>query len=536
MHDILISHVRSKCLPCVPPTADWLALRDIYFDKLDPLYPVISHAVAQNDELSPSTVIVKQVICLAAATNPDALPHLRLLPYGNLLSRSEFTASLAAAVHATIESGLITDRVLLIRILLLYAMYMQPTCLEEADLPTLIFSRAAHQLFTLGLHLPISEADDDFDQIQSLFCCTWALDRLNAAFYGRACIIHERDVGWDLDVCIQSQSPPFRLFLSVTRLLDSVIGLYRPSQKLTEEPLFIDLPIMEQMIIDAGATKVASPLLGEYSAKKLPPCEDKRVQVGLLTRSKHPIATIEIFYHAVAILSCRFPQGGSSQSALPSRATNSRRSLSADRITELFRDEFPGQLSYVPTIPYAVSLSLSVGYRKMRYSQISMFRKRGKRAFAANTALLKDLGEMFWCARTMAGMAEQVLQEMNKAAATIAQENSNENGNGNGNGGVLGREDSNGSSQLGGEDNSTNMAAETPRPMPRAGGLPMSSLPLDNGNGDMPIFASPPEIDVWGHLDPNFNLGAIDAAIQGNLDFGTSSNWFDWQQSWGFVE
>jgi hypothetical protein len=271
MHDVLISHVRSKCLPCVPPPVDWHALRDIYFDKLDPLYPIISHAIALNDELSPSTVVVKQVICLAAATNPDAIPHLRLLPYGTLLSRSDFTASLAAAIHATIESGLVTDRVLLIRILVLYAMYMQPTCLEEADLPTLVFSRATHQLFTLGLHLPTPEDDDDFDQIQTLFCCTWALDRLNAAFFGRACIIHERDIGWDLDTCIRNQSPPFRLFLMVTRLLDSVIGLYRPSQKLTEEPLFIDLPIMEQMIIDAGATKVASPLLGEQCERISPP-------------------------------------------------------------------------------------------------------------------------------------------------------------------------------------------------------------------------------------------------------------------------
>jgi hypothetical protein len=153
-------------------------------------------------------------------------------------------------------------------------MYMQPTGPEEADLPTLIFSRAAHQLNTLGLHIPMNESDEDYDQMQALFCCTWALDRLNAAFYGRACIIHERDIGWDMDECIRNQDPPFRLFLMVTRLLDNVIGLYRPTQKITEEPLFIDLPIMEQMIIDAGATKVSSPLLGMYSR------DNQHIQLG----------------------------------------------------------------------------------------------------------------------------------------------------------------------------------------------------------------------------------------------------------------
>lgn len=225
-------------------------------------------------------------------------------------------------------------------------------------------------------------------------------------------------------------------------------------------------------------------------------------------------ATVEVFYHAVAILSCRFP-GEGAKSALPSRANNSRRSLSADRITELVRDELGDRLSYMPIIPYAVSLSLSVMYRKMRYSQIPMFRERGLRAFDANTKLLKKLSENFWCAKTMGGMAEQVLQEMGKAAVSKAHDSSSKE-----------------SSVLEATNLQTAHQLHTFSTAPRE--PPLSRLGLHDNS--MPIVDAAPEIDVWGHLDPNFNMVAIDAALQSNLDFGASANWFDWQQNWGFVE
>jgi hypothetical protein len=216
----------------------------------------------------------------------------------------------------------------------------------------------------------------------------------------------------------------------------------------------------------------------------------------------------------VAILSCRFPQDGA-KSALPSRANNSRRSLSADRITELVRDELGDHLSYMPIIPYAVSLSLSVMYRKMRYSQIPMFRERGLRAFDANTTLLKKLSGTFWCARTMGGMAEQVLQEMRKAAVTKAQESGS------------------------GENSVREQSVSQPvQPVQSLGALPRGHPlhPMPPQASSVPMAGAVPDIDVWGHLDPNFNIGAIDAALQSNLDIGASANWIDWQQNWGFAE
>jgi hypothetical protein len=184
-------------------------------------------------------------------------------------------------------------------------------------------------------------------------------------------------------------------------------------------------------------------------------------------------------------------------------------------VTELIRDEFPKRISYMPIVPYAVSLSLSVMYRKMRYSQIPMFRQRGRRAFIANTALLKELGETFWCAKTMAVMAEQVTQEMDKAAAFIVQESgSGEN------------------SVREGSDPQPDFPSQPLGGIPR--GFPLN--PMTPSMNDMSMVDALPDIDLWTHIDPNFNINAVDAAIQGNLDFGTSANWFDWHKTWGPME
>lgn len=262
MQNLLMQYVHTQCQMCIPATQDWYALRDRYLEKADPLFPVLNPTLGDKHGTAASTILVKQVISLAAAANPEATPHLRLMPSGKLLSRSNFTATLSTAIHTTIESGIITDRVLLIRVLLLYSMYMQPTCPEEADLPTSIFAKAAHQFMTLGLQLPMDETEPEIEQVRTLFLCTWALDRLNSAFYGRACTIHERDIGWNFDESIKKQEPPFRLFLSVVKLLEDVIQLYRPTQKLDEQPLYIDMPILEQLILDAEAAQVPDTLLG----------------------------------------------------------------------------------------------------------------------------------------------------------------------------------------------------------------------------------------------------------------------------------
>lgn len=159
-----------------------------------------------------------------------------------------------------------------------------------------------------------------------------------------------------------------------------------------------------------------------------------------------------------------------------------------------------------------MSLSLSVAYQKMRYSNVPMYRTRGKQAFQKNTQLLGSLGDTFWTAKVMAAMAEQVLQEMNKAVASLA-------------GGHEPHQPA---------DASTRRMVDLPPGGHDASGALVSHIPTAQPRAD-PLFSDMdvPDLDVFGHFDPTFDLGAVDAALEGNLDFGASSNWFDWQALWG---
>ncbi|KAI1456111.1 hypothetical protein F4805DRAFT_251367 [Annulohypoxylon moriforme] len=477
VQDMLKAYVWSHCIACCPPPSDYTVLRRIYLEKLDPIFPILGNhlTIPLQDEIEGK--VLQQIVSLAAAADPEASRHLRLNLEGPLLSRHDFCDSLSNSIQTIIDAGLITDRVFLIRILAALSLYMQPSSPEEADIPALLSSRAVHQMHTLGLQMVSVDSQASNKTRRSLFCCIWALDRINSAFYGRACLIHERDIGLNLDACIAEQAAPFRLFLMLIGLLDKVIALYRPSNQ-RENEFVVELPIFEQMILDAGAARVSSSCL----------------------------ASLEIFYHSIAILSSQSPSENRS-TALPAPATNSRRSLAADRITSVVGREFLGQLSYLPIIPYGVSLSLSVSYRKMRHSNVPMFRNRGRQAFMANTSLLKSLDDTFWTAKTMVAMAEQVLQEMDKAVASITQETG------------LGD------------------ASRKAEPTLRGDQETASSGPGDSiidyniqGSTDVSILEAIPDLDVFGHFDPTFNLGAVDAVLEGNLDFGPSSNLFEWQQ------
>ncbi|KAI8631429.1 hypothetical protein F5Y19DRAFT_395982 [Xylariaceae sp. FL1651] len=483
VQDMLRSYLWNHCLPCRPPAPDYAVLKRIYFEKMNPLFPIFEDQSVSKPPDDITDILLRQVVSLAAAADPEATQHLRVSPKGPLLSRQEFCACLSNSVLATLDAGLVTDRVWLTRLSAALSLYTQPTCPEEADIPALLNSRAVHQMHTLGLQMAVDDEHEKVDMIRTLFCCLWALDRITSAFYGRACLVHERDVGWDLEDCIRRQAPPFRLLLMIIELLDKVIGLYRPGTR-QDKPTLIDLPIFEQMILDAEASRTPSSCL----------------------------ASLEIFYHSVAILSSQSPADLTS-TALPSPATNSRRSLSADRITSIVGEEFGGQLSYMPIIPYGVSLSLSVSYRKMRHSKVPMFRSRGKQAFRANTLLLKSMDDTFWTAKTMVAMAEQVLQEMDKAVASIAQ--------------------GNGLSELS-KKAEASLHGERPQIQPaEARTAEIATQNAVEGGNEWMLFDTAPDLDVFGHFDPTFDLGAVDAALDGNLDFGASSNWFDWQQHWG---
>ncbi|TDZ60845.1 hypothetical protein CTRI78_v004611 [Colletotrichum trifolii] len=489
---LLLPHVREICLACVPPERDFKHLHRVYREKIHPIFAIVPEDTMAGD--APAAVLMRQVVSLAAATDPEMKNHLRLMSNGpKKMSYQDFSQQLSGSIRTILETKLISDRTVHIRALCMLSLYIQPSEADETDLPALLGAKAVHHCQTLGLQL-FHTSDDASD---TLFCAVWALDHINAAAYGRPSVLHERDIGPGLEECFRRQAPCFRLFLSVVQWLDKVIELYRPGviAKSLEAKPFIDLPVLEPMILEAGALEVPTPLL----------------------------ATIEVFYHAVIILSCRLPRPGPPSSyaqTIPPASANARRSLAAERISSAIRRD---HLSPVPLVPYALSLALSVEYRKMRHSALPMFRARARSAFKSSSELMKRFGDVFWSARVVASLGERILREMERAATSLAQGAAISgvpppsshidlpNSRVNGAPGSLIMEDANMSVA------EATATADVP---------PLNSV-------DFSVVDSMPHLDVFGHFDPSFNLPAVDNALEANLDIGLPLNWGDWDQFLG---
>lgn len=513
---------------------------------------------------------------MAAAVEPSASNHLRLDPDGPLLSFQQFHQVLSKAIFSSLDANALIDRVDHIRVLLIMFFFYQPVRASERDLPSLIFSQAVHYAHSLGIHLvgySDPEKDTQSKDAEGLFCALWALDRVNAAFNGRPCLLHDRDTDRDLDKCIAAQEQPaFRLFMRVVMMLDRVIWVYCPCSK-GDEP--VEMPVFESMIMDAGAEKLAPRLHGRF---QLSVCLSGIIPWG---EADLDVATLEIFYHAVSVLSCRQPSSAFAPSApaqahLPHPNLNARRSLSADRIVDLVSSSLsapssPDSVGILPFVPYAVSLSLSVSYRKMRYSKVPMYRMRGKVRFKEVVALLKTLGEVYTCARVNTGLGEAILREMDKTAKELASSSGAASA---ASGSVLNphgatrptsRKRTSAGMAIEGEPNAASVRrGEKPQqettgiaPSPslsRPGETPLHMPPVSNAQqaGTQPVFPLRPvpdeaatgqqqldglgalpspsfgdmlNIDLFGHFDPGFDLNAVDTALEANLDMGFPQMW-----------
>ena len=143
----------------------------------------------------------------------------------------------------------------------------------------------------------------------------------------------------------------------------------------------------------------------------------------------------------------------------------------------------------------------------MRHSRLPMFRARAMNAFKRNCELLRKFGDHFWSANVVAGLGVRVLKEMERAATSLAT-----------------RETS--PMPLNGPAHEMN----TPRQDSLAANPGITSaIGMDNAV-DFSLIDSISGQDVFGHIDPNFNLDAVEDALEANLDIGLPLNWGDWGQ------
>jgi hypothetical protein len=256
--------LEKECLSQLPPISDWNALSSLYFDKIHTILPIIDRTGFQNMNASdPGKILLQQGICLIASMNFDSSQHLKLCNTESLLTHNEFGKRLFAAMRTSIELGLVLSKLILIQALALMSLFNDGP--DGSDIASQLSGRAIQHLHSLGLHMDGRRNDQTDHYSTTLLCCIWAIDRMNAAFHGIPVLMHERDMGRDLEACFAQQAPGFCLLLRTVALLDRVIDIYRPRSDNDKSSLDDCFPAFEDLIMQHSATNLPARILGIWT-------------------------------------------------------------------------------------------------------------------------------------------------------------------------------------------------------------------------------------------------------------------------------
>lgn len=250
------------------PTATREPLQVLYFSTVNRIIPLVDEAAFQShgrqgqDQSSPfsASVFLERAICLVAAKDPAARPHLRLAEHTAVVKPRRFCTEIYKGLVAAMDANLEADRYTRIRVLALMSLHCEGY--EGAEAASLHLCEAIHQAQTVGLHLdrPGRELGDPLSQ---LFWCLWTLDKMHASLGGRPVLLADRDIGIEkpgLQPQAQTQTQvqgsersqgAFRVWFAVSELLATVISFYRPSAGVTtgwEE----GFPAFEDIVGEAG--------------------------------------------------------------------------------------------------------------------------------------------------------------------------------------------------------------------------------------------------------------------------------------------
>lgn len=118
---------------------------------------------------------------------------------------------------------------------------------------------------------------------------------------------------------------------------------------------------------------------------------------------------LELYYHAVGILSCRPKLSNRSDGLEPSYV---RQGLASVRINSIVASECSQNLPPLPVAPYALSLSMGVSYQQFRSSKLITHFNRAKRGLEACCALLEGLGTYWYSAEAMARLGRKALHHI----------------------------------------------------------------------------------------------------------------------------
>ncbi|KAE8365262.1 hypothetical protein BDV27DRAFT_127166 [Aspergillus caelatus] len=351
----------------------------IYFSRVNHILPLVdkgSFLLAYSG--GRTSAFLERAICLVAAKDRTAYPWLRLATSGPVMTPRQFCSELYRGLVVALNEGLETDRVTRIRTLALMSLHCEGY--EGAEAASMHLCQAIHQAQTVGLHLD-RPGQVPGDSLTGLFWCLWTLDKMHACIGGRPVLLADRDIGIEKPRLNPSHArTAFDAWFAISDLLAHVISFYRPTSDHTVgwEAGF---PTFEEIMGD-----------------------DVREDLDFAT-----LGFLELFYHAVAILSCRCKLTGRPDGSKPSYI---RQGLSAIRIHSIVSTECSQNLPPIPIVPYALTLSMGVSYQQFRSSKLITHFDRAKASLEACCTLLEALG-ISWCsAEAMARLGRKALHQI----------------------------------------------------------------------------------------------------------------------------
>jgi hypothetical protein len=228
-------------------TQDRDCLIDIYFGRLNPLLPIVDEATFRNSERKSQLVIY--AMCLVASRDNKARRYLRFLESSEPLAPRIFTSRVYACLRWGIQMERECDKINLIQILALLALYSEgPEGTVDASMH---LSQAIHHGQTIGLHLGRSSGHGGSQT--RLFWSLWVLSNFNAALNGRPRQILDLDIGLKLEEAYEISAPGTRILLAISQLLTRIIGLYQPTAALDIMGIEEDYESFENILDRCGA-------------------------------------------------------------------------------------------------------------------------------------------------------------------------------------------------------------------------------------------------------------------------------------------
>ncbi|KAJ9300087.1 transcriptional regulator family: Fungal Specific TF [Paecilomyces variotii] len=398
LHQRYLAAIES-CQPLPASTQEHLV--SIYFSKINSILPLLEEDLFLRDcSTGNVSVLLVRAMCLVGAKNEAARSHLRLKDTGPCLTPREFCSELYKGLASAVSLEVEADRISRIQILALLSLHCEG--FEGAETASMHLCHALHQAQTVGLHLSHPGRAVD-DHLARLFWCLWSLDKLHASIGGRPILMAGRDIGIDKPSTKDSTCrSAFHVWLDTADLLASVISLYRPS--LHSDPAWEgDFPSFENVMGNGLRDGLDSATVGSFMARVQYYLDYKLIPIGLL----------ELFYHAVSILSCRSGSSGPG----PSRSSLIRRDTSAACICSIMASEWARELPPLPIVPYAISLSMSVSYQQLRQGDFDISFDRAKSNMEFCCSFLEELS-MYWdSANAMFRLGRRALKQIEDARA-----------------------------------------------------------------------------------------------------------------------